>query len=60
VNGEFYVAPTYNLLIERGHHVAVKNIGREGAGMYGLGTPADLEKFVASPLAVRVTAGLTP
>lgn len=60
VNGEFYVAPTYNLLIERGHRVAVKNIGREGAGMYGLGTPADLEKFVASPLAVRVTAGLTP
>ena len=58
VNGEFYVAPAYNLLIERGYRVAVQNVGREDAGMHGLGTPADLEKFLALPLSLRVTTGL--
>ncbi len=60
VNGEFYVAPVYNLLIERGYRVTIHNVGREGAGMHGLGTPADLEKFLALPLALRATGGLAP
>jgi dTDP-glucose pyrophosphorylase len=46
VNGEFYVAPTYNQLISEGHHLAVSNVGREGAGMHGLGTPEDLNAFL--------------
>jgi len=48
VNGEFYVAPVYNSLIAEGQRVVVHNVGKEDAGMYGLGIPADLERFVAS------------
>lgn len=47
VNGEFYVAPAYNLLIERGARIVVQPTGKEGAGMHGLGTPEDLDKFIA-------------
>jgi len=46
VNGEFYVAPAYNELIDSGHKIGVYNIGGVGDGMYGLGTPDDLEIFV--------------
>jgi NDP-sugar pyrophosphorylase family protein len=45
VNGEFYVAPTYNELISDGAHVGIFSVGSVGAGMHGLGTPADLEGF---------------
>jgi len=45
VNNEFYVAPVYNQLIERGATLGVYSIGTEGNGMYGLGIPEDLEKF---------------
>lgn len=47
VNGEFYVAPVYNEIIERGGRVVVHNVGAEAAGMWGLGTPADLDQFLA-------------
>lgn len=47
VNGEFYVAPVYNEIIEQGGRVVVHNVGAEAAGMWGLGTPADLERFLA-------------
>jgi NDP-sugar pyrophosphorylase family protein len=56
VNGEFYVAPVYNQLIRAGARVGVHNVGREAAGMYGLGTPADLEKFLAMPISRRAGA----
>jgi dTDP-glucose pyrophosphorylase len=46
VNGEFYVAPAYNELIRGGQALAVHNIGREGAGMHGLGVPEDLDLFL--------------
>lgn len=46
VNGEFYVAPVYNRLIENGHKISIFNVGSESAGMFGLGTPADLEFFL--------------
>ena len=45
VNGEFYVAPVYNLLIERGARIVIAATGREGAGMHGLGTPEDFLRF---------------
>jgi len=45
VNGEFYVAPVYNELIEEGRKVAICNIGGDSKGMYGLGIPCDLELF---------------
>lgn len=58
VNGEFYVAPTYNELIGRGRHPAIHNIGRVGAGMYGIGVPADLEAFLANPISRKAVRGL--
>lgn len=54
VNGEFYVAPTYNQLIASGHRIGIYNIGSVTAGMYGLGTPDDLEAFLALPLSHRL------
>lgn len=45
VNNEFYVAPTYNQLIQAGSKIVVCRTGREGEGMYGLGTPEDLDYF---------------
>jgi len=56
VNNEFYVAPVYNELITEGARVAVYNVGREGAGMYGLGIPRDLEQFLADPVSLRAVA----
>ncbi len=45
VNGEFYVAPTYNQLIAEGKKIIVHRIGEEFDTMHGLGTPEDLEIF---------------
>jgi dTDP-glucose pyrophosphorylase len=45
VNGEFYVAPTYNRLIAKGKKIVHYNVGSEYNGMYGLGIPKDLEYF---------------
>lgn len=56
VNGEFYVAPTYNQLIAQGADIRCRSIGAVGAGMYGLGTPADLDRFLASPVSHRAVA----
>lgn len=53
VNGEFYVAPAYNELIKGGQRIGVFNIGVDGAGMHGLGIPADLKAFLALPLSQR-------
>ena len=52
-NGEFYVAPVYNRLIESGHKISICNVGAEGAGMFGLGTPADLEFFLAKESLIK-------
>jgi NDP-sugar pyrophosphorylase family protein len=56
VNNEFYVAPVYNELIEDGARIAIHNVGREGAGMYGLGIPTDLDQFVADPVSLKAVA----
>jgi NDP-sugar pyrophosphorylase family protein len=53
VNGEFYVAPVYNELIAAGARIGIDNIGLDGAGMYGLGTPADYETFLRLPVSRR-------
>jgi len=58
VNGEFYVAPAYNQLIQEGCRIGYFNIGREGAGMYGLGTPTDLDTFASLALSKSVVANL--
>jgi dTDP-glucose pyrophosphorylase len=50
VNDEFYVAPAYNEMIRHGARIVARNIGGVGQGMYGLGTPADLERFLKLPI----------
>lgn len=47
VNNEFYVAPVYNEMLAAGLRLGYYNIGRVGDGMYGLGTPDDLELFLS-------------
>ena len=49
VNGEFYVAPAYNLMLQGGSRIETFHVGEVDAGMYGLGTPEDLERFVQGP-----------
>lgn len=58
VNNEYYVAPTYNQLIAEGARIGIYNIGAEAAGMYGLGTPADLQLFLGLELGKERAAAL--
>ena len=46
VNGEFYVAPVYNMMIDDGKKIAYYNVGDVERGMYGLGTPDDLNLYL--------------
>jgi dTDP-glucose pyrophosphorylase len=57
VNGEFYVAPVYNRMVGAGARVGVYGIGTDGDGMHGLGTPDDLEAFLALPLSRDAAKG---
>ena len=50
VNGEFYTCPVYNYLIAEGKKIGTYPIGKEYDGMYGLGTPHDLEWFLSHPI----------
>jgi NDP-sugar pyrophosphorylase family protein len=54
--GEFYVAPTYTYLVKNGAFLNAISIGSESSGMWGLGTPADLNAFLASEPARRLSA----
>lgn len=54
VNGEFYVAPAYNSMIEDGAKLGVYNIGSEANGMYGLGIPSDLQIFIENPISKKI------
>jgi NDP-sugar pyrophosphorylase family protein len=56
VNGEFYVAPTYNHLIAEGKKITVFRIGEEFDTMHGLGTPEDLDVFQGTHFFQRETA----
>ncbi len=57
-NGEYYVAPAYNELIEDRKRIGIHNIGSEAAGMYGLGIPADLAYFESQELSRKVVKAL--
>ncbi|MGI5845047.1 MAG: glycosyltransferase family 2 protein [Candidatus Xenobium sp.] len=59
VHGEFYTAPVYNYLIAEGARVGIYEIAPEGEGMFGMGTPEDLEAFLDSPASL-VAAGRKP
>jgi len=56
VNGEFYVAPVYNEMIAKGANIGYFDIGSVDRGMYGLGTPSDLESFLKLPLSTQAAA----
>lgn len=55
VNNEFYVAPSFNQLIDNGSRIGYFNVGSEGDGMYGLGTPIDLQLFLKNLVCVKAT-----
>lgn len=46
-NNEFYVAPVYNEMIQDGKKITYCNIQ---GGMYGLGTPEDLDRFLKTEI----------
>lgn len=54
VNGEFYVAPAYNLMLSNSR-VGIFNIGAEADGMYGLGIPDDLNLFLSKNISLEAT-----
>lgn len=54
VNNEYYVAPVYNEMIEDGKRFVYYNIGSEDKGMYGLGIPEDLNRFLVNPISKKV------
>jgi NDP-sugar pyrophosphorylase family protein len=54
VNDEFYVAPVYSQLATQGKRIGTLNIGADRGGMYGLGTPADLQHFLTCGFAERL------
>lgn len=54
VNGEFYVAPVYNEMIEDGKKIGFYNIGVDDEKMHGLGIPEDLERFLGNPISFDV------
>lgn len=58
VNGEFYVAPAYDMLIGAGARIECFGIGTDGAGMYGIGTPQDLDLFVGQDVSHRAVAAV--
>ncbi len=45
VNGEFYTCPVYNHCIAAGERIGIYGI--DAKNMHGLGTPADLDRFIA-------------
>lgn len=45
VNNEFYTCPVYNYAIKDGKTIGIYNI--DSAAMHGIGTPEDLDKYLA-------------
>jgi NDP-sugar pyrophosphorylase family protein len=46
VNGEYYIAPSYNYLIKEGHKITTNFIGDNGTAIRCTGTPKDLSYFL--------------
>lgn len=60
VNGEYYVAPVYQLFVEAGARVGTWSVGAVDDGMYGLGTPEDLERFLDMEVSLRAADPARP
>ena len=54
VKNEFYVAPAYNQMINNKTEITIFNIGKEYDGMYGMGIPSDLDKFIKNPVSQKI------
>ena len=54
VNNEFYICPVYNYLVKDNKRIGIYPIGKEFDGMYGLGTPKDLEIFLSLPISKKI------
>ena len=54
VNGEFYVAPVFNINIQRGQRITLSFCRR----MWGMGVPGDLVKFLSHHVRTRRTSEL--
>ena len=50
VNGEYYVAPSYNYLVKAGHRIVTQDLGPIATVMHGLGIPEDYEAFLNNPV----------
>jgi len=59
VNGEFYVAPTYNYLIKSNMKIKPFHIGKVSDSVFGLGTPEDLEIFLGNNLVLELRKSVT-
>jgi hypothetical protein len=46
VNNEYYVAPSYNFLIQKKLRIECISVGDHGDKVHGLGTPEDLREFL--------------
>jgi dTDP-glucose pyrophosphorylase len=46
VNNEYYVAPSYQYLIENNLEISTHSVGLHGIGVHGLGVPGDLDHFL--------------
>jgi len=57
-NNEFYVAPTYNYLIADGKRILVRDLGKAGTVMHGLGIPEDYEAFLLSGIPARLNQSI--
>lgn len=53
-NGEFYVGPAYNYLVNSGEDIKIFDLGPVNEVMYGLGIPSDLQLFLESPVAQQI------
>ncbi len=56
VNGEFYVAPAFNQMINKDLKIGFYNIGKENDGMYGMGIPSDLNSFLNNSISKQAVA----
>lgn len=58
-NNEFYLAPTYNYLIEANKIIKPFNVGEINENVFGLGTPEDLDYFKNLPKSIEYAAKIT-
>jgi dTDP-glucose pyrophosphorylase len=56
VNGEYYVAPAYNYLINKGLNVVTYDLGPIKSAVHGMGIPKDYESFIQSPASLVAAA----